>query len=76
VKISVSLPDDDVSFIDEYAAKAGVPSRSSAIHRAIALLPTADLEEAYEAAFGEWAASEDAGLWDRAAGDGLTDATR
>lgn len=74
VKLSVSLPLEDVSFLDRYAARTGAPSRSSAIHRAIDLLRTAELEEAYAAAYSEWQASEDAELWDAATGDGLPDA--
>jgi antitoxin MazE9 len=46
VKLSVSLPDEDVAFIDEYAAKAGIPSRSSVIHQGLELLRAATLEQA------------------------------
>ena len=74
MKVSVSLPDEDVAFVDEYAARAGIPSRSSVLHHAIALLRTADLERAYEAAFDEWDGSADAAAWDSAGRDGLADA--
>lgn len=74
VKVSVSLPDEDVAFVDAYAARAGIPSRSSVLQHAIGLLRTADLERAYEAAFDEWDASDDAVAWDGVGRDGLPDA--
>ncbi len=76
MKVSVSLPEDDVTFLDEYAATAGTPSRSAVIHHAIGLLRNASLEEAYATAWGEWEASSDAVLWDAAVADGIVDAAR
>jgi Arc/MetJ-type ribon-helix-helix transcriptional regulator len=76
MKLSVSLPDDDVAFIDEYARRIGGRSRSSVLHRAIGLLRMAELESAYTEAWDEWAGSGDAELWDAATGDGLADAAR
>jgi len=75
MKLSVSIPDDDVRFLDDYAREQGLDSRSAALHRAVRLLRTAELGAAYESAWDEWAA--DAESWDATAGDGLaTDATR
>ncbi|MFH9132969.1 MULTISPECIES: ribbon-helix-helix protein, CopG family [unclassified Streptomyces] len=74
MKISVSLPQEDVAFVDEYATKTEADSRSAVIHAAIELLRTAGLEDEYTEAFQEWDASEDAALWDRTVADGLTDA--
>jgi Arc/MetJ-type ribon-helix-helix transcriptional regulator len=74
MKVSVSLPEDDVEFIDEYAAKVGGSSRSSVLRRAIWLLRMDDLERAYEGAWRDWAAGDDAELWDAAAADGIGDA--
>lgn len=75
MKLSVSIPDDDVRFLDDYAREQGLDSRSAALHRAVRLLRTAELGAAYESAWDEWAA--DAASWDATAGDGLaTDATR
>jgi Arc/MetJ-type ribon-helix-helix transcriptional regulator len=73
MKISVSLPDEDITFVDEYSAKTAAASRSAVIHAAIKLLRDAELEEAYVAAWDEWYASGDAEFWDATAGDGLTD---
>jgi Arc/MetJ-type ribon-helix-helix transcriptional regulator len=69
VKLSVSLPNDDVEFIDEYAKEHGVGSRSAAVHRAVMLLRASELGEAYAAAWATWEAT-DAELWDATAGDG------
>ncbi len=76
MKISVSLPQEDVTFVDEYAARTTADSRSAVIHAAIQMLRESALEEEYLAAWDEWYASEDAELWDRTAGDGLSDESR
>ncbi|MBO0689194.1 MAG: ribbon-helix-helix protein, CopG family [Candidatus Dormibacteraeota bacterium] len=76
MKLSVSLPDEDVAFLDEYAAREGAPSRSSAIHEAIDMLRSATLEDAYATAWEEWEASEDAELWEATVSDGTADAPR
>jgi Arc/MetJ-type ribon-helix-helix transcriptional regulator len=74
VKLSVSLPDGDVAFLDEYARTHGIASRSGVLHEALALLRARQLDAAYAAAWDEWAADEDNAVWDEAAADGL-DAT-
>jgi Arc/MetJ-type ribon-helix-helix transcriptional regulator len=71
VKLSISLPDDDIEFLDAYAAAEGLGSRSAALRKAIRMLRATELGPAYEEAFGEWAEGEDAALWDTTAGDGL-----
>ncbi|MEH0544397.1 ribbon-helix-helix protein, CopG family [Streptomyces sp. B21-105] len=76
MKISVSLPQEDVAFVDEYAARTEADSRSAVIHAAIELLRAGQLEAEYAEAFQEWDAGEDAGFWDRFAGDGLVDEAR
>ncbi|MPZ80432.1 MAG: ribbon-helix-helix protein, CopG family [Actinophytocola sp.] len=72
MKLSVSLPAEDVAFVDEFVERTGEPSRSSAIQRAIALLRAAELEDEYAAAFDEVDKAETA-AWDRAVADGLDD---
>jgi len=72
MKVSVSLPGEDIRFLDEYAREQGLDSRSAALHRAVRLLRTADLMGTYEAAWEEWAADGDAPLWESTTGDGLT----
>lgn len=76
MKMSVSLPEEDVRFLDRAVALGEAPSRSAALHKAIELLRTASLEDTYEAAFAEWNTSADEGLWEATAGDGVTDAPR
>ncbi|WP_119288381.1 ribbon-helix-helix domain-containing protein [Streptomyces sp. YIM 130001] len=76
MKISVSLPEEDVAFVDQYAAENSAQSRSAVIHAAIELLRAARLEADYEAAFDEWEGSEDAAFWDQFSGDGLVDEAR
>jgi Arc/MetJ-type ribon-helix-helix transcriptional regulator len=71
MKLSVSLPDEDVEFLDQYAASQGIGSRSAAVHKAVRLLRASELGPAYEDAWAEWATSGDRELWDAATGDGL-----
>ncbi|HLA16333.1 MAG TPA: ribbon-helix-helix domain-containing protein [Candidatus Limnocylindrales bacterium] len=72
MKVSVSLPGEDVKFLDEYARERGLESRSAALHSAIRLLRSAGLSGAYEAAWEEWADRSEADGWDRAIADGLS----
>jgi hypothetical protein len=39
MKVSVSLPDDDVEFLDAYAQPQGIESRSAVVHKAIRIRP-------------------------------------
>jgi Arc/MetJ-type ribon-helix-helix transcriptional regulator len=71
MKVSVSLPEEDVAYIDEYARRVGAPSRSSVLHQAVALLRMSELESAYAAAFQEWQESGDRSLWENTSSDGL-----
>ena len=71
MKVSVSLPDEDVEFVDEYARTRGFDSRTAVLHNAVRLLRTADLGSAYADAWQEWEGHGEAELWESAAGDGL-----
>jgi len=71
MKLSVSLPNDDVEFLDQYARAQGYASRSAVVHRAVRLLRSTELGEAYADAWSEWSESDEAGVWDIAVGDGL-----
>lgn len=71
MKVSVSLPGEDVQFLDEYAKEQGLESRSAALHRAVRLLRTAELGGAYESAWEEWLEGDDAEPWESTTGDGL-----
>jgi Arc/MetJ-type ribon-helix-helix transcriptional regulator len=76
MKVGVSLPDEDVAFIDDYAARTGAKSRSAVLHQAVALLRSVDLEDAYAAAWQEWDDGGDTELWDATSADGIADAAR
>jgi antitoxin MazE9 len=76
MKLSVSLPEEDVATLDEYAHTSGLPSRSAALQHAIQLLRHTDLEQDYAAAWDEWQSSGDQVSWEAAAADGLADAAR
>lgn len=71
MKISVSLPDDDVDFLDDYAENQGYNSRSAVVRTAVRMLRSSKLGDAYAAAWSEWRESGESELWDRAAADGL-----
>ncbi len=70
MKVSMSLPEEDVTFLDAYASEKGLPSRSAALHRAVRLLRATGLGSAYESAWAEWR-DEDQQLWDATASDGV-----
>lgn len=67
----MSLPDEDVAYLDAYAQERGLNSRSAAVHKAVRLLRASELGAAYEQAWAEWQAGDDAEEWDTASGDGL-----
>ena len=71
MKVSVSLPDDDVEFLDEYALAQGISSRSAVIHKAVRLLRASGLGDAYEEAWQEWSSTGEADAWEPTAADGL-----
>jgi antitoxin MazE9 len=76
MKVSVSLPEEDIAVLDEYARAAGLKSRSAAVQRAIRLLRQRDLEQDYAAAWDEWESSSDQHAWEVTAADGFADAAR
>ena len=73
MKVSVSLPGEDVQFLDQYAKVEGLASRSAAVHLAVRLLRAAELGAAYEDAWEPWSAGDDAEAWEVTSSDGLTD---
>ncbi|MFN6118992.1 MAG: ribbon-helix-helix domain-containing protein [Actinomycetes bacterium] len=70
MKVSVSLPDEDVEFLDSYAERGGYASRSAVLHKAVRLLRASELGAAYEDAWATWEAGDDSALWDATAADG------
>ena len=71
MKVSLSLPERDIAFLDEYAATHASPSRSAVVHKAIDALRLDGLDEAYREAWDEWTESGEADLWDTTTGDGI-----
>ena len=71
MKISVSLADEDVAFLDEYAKALKMSSRSAVVQRAVRLLRASGLAPAYADAWKEWEESGEEEAWESALGDGL-----
>jgi Arc/MetJ-type ribon-helix-helix transcriptional regulator len=71
MKVSVSLPEEDVEFLDAYASSKGFASRSAVVHKAVRLLRASGLGGAYEDAWQEWATESDGDVWDVTIDDGL-----
>lgn len=71
MKLSVSLPDEEIEFVDAYAEDQGIRSRSAVLLRAVRLLRAVELGGAYQEAWDEWARSGDADRWEPALADGI-----
>ena len=76
MKLSVSLSDEDVAALDAYVKRAGLPSRSAGLQRAVQMLRHPDLEDDYAEAWAQWSADECSAAWESTVGDGVTDAAR
>lgn len=76
MKLSVSLPEEDVEFLDAYARSNGIETRSAAVRKAVRLLRASEFGADYEDAWQEWTDSAAADEWDAVVGDGLADAPR
>ncbi len=50
MKVSVSLPDEDIEFLDAYAQEQGIGSRSADVHKAVRLLRAIELRDDYQQA--------------------------
>lgn len=73
MKLSVSLPDEDVATLDDYARSHGLASRSAALRHAIRMLQYPNLEADYAAAWDEWVTSGEEQAWAATTADGLGD---
>lgn len=71
MEISVRLSEEDLQFLDGYAAEHGLESRSAALCAAIDALRAGQLGDAYEHAWTTRDAAGEADVWDALAGDGL-----
>jgi Arc/MetJ-type ribon-helix-helix transcriptional regulator len=73
MKVSVSITEDDVVYLESQIASGRFATRSAAMHAAIKLMRTRDLEAQYAAAAHDWRESGDGAAWDAANADGLDD---
>ena len=71
MKMSVSLPEEDIEFLDTYVKDHAAGSRSAALHKAVGLLRAAQLAGAYEDAWASWDSSDESAAWDTVLADGL-----
>ncbi|WP_029261279.1 MULTISPECIES: ribbon-helix-helix domain-containing protein [unclassified Microbacterium] len=69
-KVSLSLSESDLAFLDTQTLEGGYPSRSAVVHAAVRLLRESRLADAYAEAYAEGYDDE----WDSAADDGLATA--
>ena len=71
MKVSLSIPVEDVEFLDAYSAQHELGSRSAAVQDAIRALRLSALPGGYAEAWDDWARG-DGEAWDATAGDGLS----
>jgi Arc/MetJ-type ribon-helix-helix transcriptional regulator len=71
MKLSVSLPDDAVEFLDEQTRSGRYVSRSAALKAAVTVLRQSGMTDSYAAAWDEWEQSGDDAMWENLAADGL-----
>lgn len=76
MKLSISVTEEDVALLDEYAHSAGMQSRSAVVQHAIRLLRQENLEDDYAAAWDEWESSGQRAAWEDTVADGIADAPR
>jgi Arc/MetJ-type ribon-helix-helix transcriptional regulator len=70
MKVSVSLPQSTLAFLDSWAEAQGL-SRSAAVTKAVEGMRFEDLSDEYEQAWEEWSASGEADAWDAVSSDGI-----
>lgn len=71
MKLSVSLSEADIEFMDEYSSGHGAASRSAVLQRALQVLRAAELGQSYADAWQEFADAGEAEVWDNIVADGL-----
>jgi Arc/MetJ-type ribon-helix-helix transcriptional regulator len=71
MKVSVSLPDEDIEFLDAYADSQGFGSRSAVVHKAVRLLRSSELGPAYEEAWNDWYSQGEEDVWETTVHDGM-----
>ncbi|HRN30258.1 MAG TPA: antitoxin [Terrimesophilobacter sp.] len=74
MKLSVSLAEEDVEFLDEQTRAGFFPSRSAALQAAVTVLRQSTMRDSYAEAWDEWEASGEDALWESLVAEGLTGA--
>jgi Arc/MetJ-type ribon-helix-helix transcriptional regulator len=67
IKVSISLDDADLAYLDQQASDGRFPSRSAAVQEAIRLLRESRLADSYVEAFASWVDDD----WDSLSSDGI-----
>lgn len=70
-KMSVSVDEELVRFVERYQTAHEVRTKSEVVERALQLLRDEELIQQYMEAFKEWRESDDVALWDATLADGL-----
>jgi Arc/MetJ-type ribon-helix-helix transcriptional regulator len=70
MKLSISLPDEDIEFVDRLVSTRPSSNRSSILHAAIVALRDQHLAQEYRQAAAEWA-DGDGPAWEAVTGDGV-----
>jgi len=71
MKVSISLSDEDLEFVDSQTRAGRYPTRSAAVQAAIRIMRDREHVDSYAAAWDEWDSSGDSAIWDAAADDGI-----
>lgn len=71
MKLSVSLPDEDIEFLDQYGRAVGASSRSAVLQQAVRLLRASTLGQAYAEAWADWNREGARQDWESVVNDGL-----
>lgn len=70
-KLSLSLNEKDVAFLDQQTLEGRFASRSAAVQEAVRMLRESRLADAYAEAFAEWRESGEEDVWAAASADGV-----
>lgn len=71
MKLSVSLPNESVEFLDAQTSAGVYPSRSAALHAAVVVLRQTAMRDSYAEAWDEWEESGEDEIWQTVLADGL-----
>jgi Arc/MetJ-type ribon-helix-helix transcriptional regulator len=71
MKLSVSVPEEQIERLDRIVEARGLASRSAAIQEGIELLIHDSLVAEYKSAFREWTDAGEGTTWESTVNDGL-----